>query len=118
MKKFYLILKYVLICLITLIVWNSWNIKNKYEDEVMVFESKIQELQVGIDSLNEVNDLLSIESDSLTNQIELMDFKIITLNSSLDDLKLKKSEISNIVNLIDDDELEGFFTNRYGYNKY
>lgn len=118
MKKFYLILKYVLVCLITLVVWNSWNIKNKYEDEVMVFESKIQELQVGIDSLNEVNNLLSVESDSLTNQIELSDLKIIVLNSSFDEAKLKKSEISNVVNLIGDDELEGFFTNRYGYDKY
>jgi uncharacterized surface protein with fasciclin (FAS1) repeats len=44
MKKFYLILKYILVCLITLIVWNSWNIKNKYEDEVLEFESKIKEL--------------------------------------------------------------------------
>jgi hypothetical protein len=117
MKKFYLILKYILVCLLTLIVWNSWNTKNKYEDEVLEFESKIKELQVGIDSLNQVNNLLEVEADSLINQIELTDLKITKLNTSLDDLKLKKSEIPNIVNRIGDDELEEFFTNRYGFHK-
>lgn len=118
MKKFYLILKYVLICLITLIVWNSWHTKNKYEEQVLEFESKIEELQIGIDSLNEANQILEVVADSLTNQIELTDLKIITLNTSLDELKLKKSEIPSIVDLIGDDELEQFFTDRYGYDKH
>jgi seryl-tRNA synthetase len=117
MKKFYTILGYVITALVCLLIWNSRNTKDKYEEEVEGYESKIEELQVGIDSLYEVNDSLEIKMDSLIFEVELSEERIVELNLSLDEIKIENKQISSTVNNFTDDELQKFFTERYGYLK-
>jgi chromosome segregation ATPase len=117
MKKFYTILGYVIAALVCLLIWNSRNTKDKYEEEVEGYESKIEELQVSIDSLYEVNDSLEIKMDSLVIEVELSEERIVELNSNLDEIKIKNKQIADNVNSFTDDELQKFFTERYGYLK-
>lgn len=117
MKKFYTILAYIIVSLVCLLIWNSRNTKDKYEEEVEEYESKIEELQENIDSLYEVNDSLEVKMDSLFVEIEISDQKIVKLNLNLDEIKIKNNQISSTVNSFSDDELQKFFTERYGYLK-
>jgi len=117
MKKFYTILAYIIVSLVCLLIWNSHNTKDKYEEEVEGYESKIEELQVSIDSLYEVNDSLEIKMDSLVFEVELSEERIVELNSNLDEIKIKNKQITDNVNSFTDDELQKFFTERYGYLK-
>lgn len=117
MKKFYTILAYIIVALVCLLIWNSHNTKNKYEEEVEGYESKIEELQVSIDSLYEVNDSLEVKMDSLIVEIEVSDKRIVELNLNLDEIKIKNNQIASTVNSFSDDELQKFFTERYGYLK-
>lgn len=117
MKKFYTILAYLIVLLVCLLIWNSRNTKDKYEEEVEGYESKIEELQMDIDSLYELNDSLEVKMDSLLVEINISDEKIVELNLNLDEIKIKNTQISNTVNSFSDDELQKFFTERYGYLK-
>lgn len=117
MKKFYTILTYIIVALVSLMIWNSHNTKNKYEEEVQGYESKIEELQENIDSLYEVNDSLEVKMDSLIVEVEISDQKIVELNLNLDEIKIKNTQISSTVNSFSDDELQKFFTERYGHLK-
>jgi peptidoglycan hydrolase CwlO-like protein len=117
MKKFYLILRYVIVAIVCFVMWNSRNLKDKFEEEIKGYESKIGELQEDIDSLYEANDSLEVQMDSLNVEVELSDKKITELNLNLDDLKIKNTELSSTVDSFSNDELQKFFTERYGHLK-
>lgn len=117
MKKFYLILRYVIVAIFCFVMWNSRNLENKFEEEIKGYESKIGELQENIDSLYEVNDSLEVKMDSLNIEVELSDKRITELNLNLDDLKIKNIELNDAVDGFSNDELQKFFTDRYGHLK-
>ena len=83
------------------------------EEYVTDYNLKITDLEIKIDSLHGVNSTLNVKIGDLNSQISNLDDEL-----SLQDGKIKlKNQIDEKVKDVDffnDDELELFFTNRYG----
>ena len=123
--------------IVILLVIIAWLLFSNEEDYTEDYNAKIVALEQKVDSLHYINDELTFKIDTLNNQVSewivaanqaQFVFKIDTLNgqiSKLDQqidlkdnriktLKWKVNEKVNAVDSFDDDELERFFTERYG----
>ena len=83
---------------------------SKYEKQIITLEQKI-------DSLHSLNLNLKDSADSLTLRVSLYDEKIKNLNIKIYAIKKETQRQLNAVDNFGNDELEQFFSNRYGYDK-
>ena len=86
----------------------------KREDYVEEYNAKIVALEQKVDSLHSVNDELTFKIDTLNTQIKGLDKEISLKNSRINNLKYEISTKVDAVDSFNDDELEKFFTERYG----
>ena len=84
--------------------------EDKYINE---YNSKIEALESKINSLHNINEELTLEIDTLTNQILVLDQEISKQDSKIVTLKRQTNEKVNNVDSFGDDELEQFFAERY-----
>tara|TARA_R110000772_G_scaffold143788_1_gene253359 strand:- start:60 stop:359 length:300 start_codon:yes stop_codon:yes gene_type:complete len=82
----------------------------KYETQIVVLESKI-------DSLHAKNTTLEVQADSLVLEVAKYDRKIKNLNTKIYAIKKETQKQLDAINSFGTDELQQFFTDRYGYYK-
>ena len=83
------------------------------EEYVTEYNNKIEALNDKINSLHSVNENLTIEINTLTTQILVLDQEISKQDSKIVILKKQTNEKVNNVGSYRYDELEQFFTERY-----
>jgi len=83
------------------------------EEYVTGYNNKIEALNDKINSLHSVNENLTIEINTLTTQILVLDQEISKQDSKIVILKKQTNEKVNNVDSYRYDELEQFFTERY-----
>jgi len=83
------------------------------EEYINEYNSKIEALNDKINSLHDVNENLTLEIDTLTNQILVLDQEISKQDNKIVILKKQTNEKVNNVDSYKYDELEQFFTERY-----
>jgi uncharacterized protein (DUF3084 family) len=83
------------------------------EEYVTEYNNKIEALNDKINSLHSVNENLTIEINTLTTQILVLDQEISKQDSKIVILKKQTNEKVNNVDSYRYDELEQFFTERY-----
>ena len=100
-----------IVVLICIIVWLLYTDRERYVEE---YNAKIEALEQKVDSLHGINDELTFKIDTLNGQISKLDQQIDLKDNRIRTLKWKVNEKVNAVDSFDDDELERFFTERYG----
>ena len=102
---------------IALAFFGTYYLINMYssneEEYINEYNSKIEALESKINSLHNINEELTLEIDTLTNQILVLDQEISKQDSKIVILKKQTDEKVNNVDSYRDDELEQFFTERY-----
>jgi len=104
-------LSVIIICITTLCVF--WMINQREDIDVSSYHKKIEMLEKKVDSLHTKNNLLDLQADTLQTQIVEYDKKIRQLTRSINVIKKETNEKLNAVNLLNDAELERYFTDRY-----
>ena len=99
--------------LFAILVWGQ----PKIEVDVKAYEDKINKLERKVDSLHTKNSHLELESDSLVNKISSYTSRINNLNYRINVIQKETKAKVAAVNTYSSDELQQFFTNRYGFNK-
>jgi peptidoglycan hydrolase CwlO-like protein len=99
--------------LAALVVYNIF-INNKIRTNIEEYESKIENLQTKVDSVNTLNKELDMKINSLHTQIEIIDSDISNVQTNIRTIKNKTNEKINSVDQFTFTELEQFFTARYG----
>lgn len=105
----------ILLCITTLCIF--WIINQKEDIDVKSYLDKIESLERKVDSLHNKNTILDKQADSLEIQLVEFDKKIRNLNYSINVIKKETNEKLDAVNDLTDDELERYFTKRYGQYK-
>jgi len=107
-RVIYILKIIVLFCII------FWLLFSDEEEYVEDYNAKIIALEQKVDSLHHINDELTFKIDTLNGQISKLDQQIDLKDNRIKTLKWKVNEKVNAVDSFDDDELERFFTERYG----
>jgi len=107
-RVIYILKIIVLFCII------FWLLFSDEEEYVEDYNAKIIALGQKVDSLHHINDELTFKIDTLNGQISKLDQQIDLKDNRIKTLKWKVNEKVNAVDSFDDDELERFFTERYG----
>tara|TARA_R110000772_G_scaffold2505_4_gene9060 strand:- start:734 stop:1117 length:384 start_codon:yes stop_codon:yes gene_type:complete len=100
--------------IVILLVIIAWLLFSDEEDYTENYNAKIVALEQKVDSLHYINDELTFKIDTLNNQVSKLDQQIDLKDSRIKTLKWKVNEKVNAVDSFDDNELERFFTERYG----
>ena len=100
--------------IVILLVIIAWLLFSNEEDYTEDYNAKIVALEQKVDSLHHINDELTFKIDTLNGQISELDQQIGLKDNRIRTLKWKVNEKVNAVDSFDDDELERFFTERYG----
>ena len=103
---------------IAIVFFGAYYLINMYssnEDEyINEYNNKIEDLESKINSLHSINEELTLEIDTLNNQIIKLDQEISKQDIKIVTLKRQTNEKVNNVDSFGDDELEQFFAERYG----
>ena len=108
-ERFFYLLKIIILLVIV-----AWLLFSNEEDYTEDYNAKIIALEQKVDSLHHMNDKLTFKIDTLNVQISKLDKQIGLKDNRIKNLKWKVNEKVNAVDSFDDDELERFFTERYG----
>ena len=100
--------------IVILLVIIAWLLLSNEEDYTEDYNAKIVALEQKVDSLHYINDNLTFKIDTLNGQIVKLDQQIDVKDNRIRTLKWKVNEKVNAVDSFDDNELERFFTERYG----
>ena len=100
--------------IVILLVIIAWLLFSNEEDYTEDYNAKIVALEQKVDSVHYINDELTFKIDTLNNQVSKLDQQIDLKDNRIKTLKWKVNEKVNAVDSFDDDELERFFTERYG----
>ena len=100
-----------IIILICIIAWLLYSDRERYVEE---YNFKINALEQKVDSLHNINDDLTFKIDPLNGQIQSLDKENYLKNNRINNLKYEISTKVDAVDNFNDDELERFFTERYG----
>ena len=102
---------------IAIVFFGAYYLINMYssnEDEyINEYNNKIEALESKINSLHSINEELTLEIDTLNNQIIKLDQEISKQDIKIVTLKRQTNEKVNNVDSFGDDELEQFFAERY-----
>jgi hypothetical protein len=85
------------------------------EEYVGEYEIKIETLGKKVDSLDVINDGLTLKIDTLNQEVIKLDREIDLKDNRIETLKKVTNEKVNAVDSFNSDELERFFTERYRY---
>ena len=103
---------------IAIVFFGAYYLINMYssnEDEyINEYNNKIEAVESKINSLHSINEELTLEIDTLNNQIIKLDQEISKQDIKIVTLKRQTNEKVNNVDSFGDDELEQFFAERYG----
>jgi predicted RNase H-like nuclease (RuvC/YqgF family) len=83
------------------------------EEYVGEYKTKIQTLGKKVDSLDVINDGLTLKIDTLNQEVIKLDHEIDLKDNRIKTLKKVTNEKVNAVDSFNSDELERFFTERY-----
>ena len=86
----------------------------KREDYVEEYNAKIIALEQKVDSLHHENDELTFKIDTLNVEISKLDQQLDLKDDRINNLRYEISTKVDAVDSFNDDELEKFFTKRYG----
>jgi peptidoglycan hydrolase CwlO-like protein len=100
--------------IVILLVIIAWLLLSNEEDYTEDYNAKIVALEQKVDSLHYINDNLTFKIDTLNGQIVKLDQQIDVKDNRIRTLKWKVNEKVNAVDSFNDNELERFFTERYG----
>ena len=100
-----------IIVLICIIAWLLFTDRERYVEE---YNAKIDALEQKVDSLHHINDELTFQIDTLNGEITKLDKQIDLKDYRINSLKYEINTKVNAVDDFNDDELERFFTERYG----
>ena len=100
-----------IIVLFCIIFWLLFSDKEEYVED---YNAKIIALEQKVDSLHHINDELTFKIDTLNGQITQLDQQINLKDNRINSLKYEISTKVDAVDNFNDDELERFFTERYG----
>ena len=103
----------VIVAALILVAWLVYIFSYKQPDYIDDHNSKIEILDLKVDSLHKVNEGLTLKIDSLNNQINNLDRQIGLKDNRIKTLKKITNEKVNAVDSFNNDELERFFTERY-----
>ena len=84
------------------------------EDYVSEYNAKIEALEQKVDSLHSENDELTFKIDTLNVQITKLDQELDLKDNRINNLRYEISTKVDAVDSFNDDELERFFSERYG----
>jgi len=84
------------------------------ESYVSEYNDKIIALEQKVDSLHHINDELTFKIDTLNVQIGKLDQQLDLKDNKINNLRYEISTKVDAVDSFNDDELERFFTERYG----
>jgi peptidoglycan hydrolase CwlO-like protein len=84
------------------------------ESYVSEYNDKITALEQKVDSLHHINDELTFKIDTLNVQIGKLDQQLDLKDNKINNLRYEISTKVDAVDSFNDDELERFFTERYG----
>lgn len=106
------------ILIYVLIILMGYNLftNNGISTDVKAYKTKIENLQVKIDSVKQLNLQLDERMTGLHFQIESIDSDISNVQSNIRQIKKKTNEKINTINTYSFTELEEFFSARY-YNR-
>ena len=86
----------------------------KRKDYVEEYNAKIVALEQKVDSLHQENNELTFKIDTLNIQIGKLDKQLVIKDNRINNLRYEISTKVDAVDSFNDDELEKFFTKRYG----
>jgi len=98
------------------VAWMVWG-QPRIDVDVEAYQLQIQLLEQKVDSLNSKNLVLEKESDSLYTKITTYTNRINNLNTRINVIRKETQAKLDAVNEYSTNELQQFFTNRYGFNK-
>ena len=107
-RVIYILKILVLICII---VWLLYTDRERYVEE---YNAKIEALEQKVDSLHHENDELTFKIDTLNVEISKLDQQLDLKDDRINNLRYEISTKVDAVDSFNDDELEKFFTKRYG----
>ncbi len=94
-----------------IIVFSFFSKREEYIDE---YNAKIEALEQKVDSLHHENDELTFKIDTLNVEISKLDQQLDLKDDRINNLRYEISTKVDAVDSFNDDELERFFTERYG----
>ena len=98
------------------VAWMVWG-QPEIEVDVKAYEDRINKLEMKVDSLHTKNTHLELESDSLVDRISSYTNRINTLNYRINVIQKETKAKLDAVNNYSFNELQQFFTDRYGLDK-
>jgi uncharacterized protein YlxW (UPF0749 family) len=98
------------------VAWMIWG-QPRIDVDVEAYQLQIKLLEQKVDSLNNKNLVLEKESDSLYNKITTYTNRINNLNTRINVIRKETQAKLDAVNDFSTNELQQFFTDRYGFNK-
>lgn len=98
------------------VAWMVWG-QPRIDVDVEAYQLQIQLLEQKVDSLNSKNLVLEKESDSLYTKITTYTNRINNLNTRINVIRKETQAKLDAVNEYSTNELQQFFTDRYGFNK-
>ena len=112
-KNIFSVLSLVVIVILSFWLFFTPQDKSYVED----YNNKIKALEEKIDSLHSMNNELIFKIDTLNQEISKLDLQIDLKDSKINTLKITINEKVKAVDTFSNDELKGFFTERYNlYN--
>ena len=103
------------ILLLIVILLAGYNIftTNSIKTDVQGYKSKIEALQVKVDSAQAVNKVIDIKIDSVKGKVTTITQQINHIDNNITVIKKQTDEKVNSVDHFTANELEQFFANRY-----
>lgn len=101
----------ILLCITTLAIF--FMLKQKPKLDIEKYENAIAELNSQIETLEDQNDILMIESAVLLSKVQEYDIAIDSLNQEIDDIQEETRKKLDSVDRYTSDELQRFFSKRY-----
>ncbi len=98
------------------VAWMVWG-QPEIEVDVKAYEDRINKLEQKVDSLHTKNLHLESESDSLVDRISSYTSRINNLNYRINVIQKETKAKLDAVNNYSFNELQQFFTDRYGLDK-
>ena len=105
----------VIIAALILVAWLVYIFSYKQPDYIDDHNNKIEVLDLKVDSLQKINEGLTLKINSLNNQINNLDRQIDLKDNRIKTLKKITNEKVSAVDSFNNDELERFFADRYRY---
>jgi cell division protein FtsB len=103
----------LLLVLSVLIIFNLFN-TNNIKADITKYDDKINKIQTNIDSISLINFVIKTEIDNLNKGVDSIAIEIVKVDKKINIIRKNTDEKINSVDTFGINQLELFFTNRYG----